>query len=410
MAHKQLSWISAVLSLVLVLVSCGGSGGDTDTTITPPPVAVDPWNSQKLELLTGTATVDFDHCQFVDGAATDARFMHLMRVSVNKDGVYLADGGENCTNVTYGNGLLPDRPLRSAIRKVVDGAVSPVVALNYSMFETLTTVVRYPSAIYQRESDGQTFVLSYVAARSDEGYVVDESVVAQYSLDEWAWKVFTPGLFSFSKGTISVGTPNLVAGILELPPGQVDGQGLAAGFGAPHNLEVDASGLFHLIDQGRIRTIDSTYNVTTLDLAALGITSTVKALDADLQGHIHVLTQRGAGSYTWHRLADSSRLDFDIPQVAAADVLSLETFTVIGSDMLLGVRHPTGDGYTRLYRISAAGGVTEMSGATAASTPQDFLDQPAQYLLPRVQHIEYGVDGNLYLVLPQGVLVARNFT
>ncbi len=53
--------------------------------------------------------------------------------------------------------------------------------------------------------------------------------------------------------------------------------------------------------------------------------------------------------------------------------------------------------------------MTALTGDKTAATPEDFLKDPAPYWLPQVQHIEYGVDGHLYIVLPQGVLVARGF-
>jgi len=55
---------------------------------------------------------------------------------------------------------------------------------------------------------------------------------------------------------------------------------------------------------------------------------------------------------------------------------------------------PMGGWAGRLYRVSANGTVTPLTDENAVS---------------QVQHVEYGVDGHLYVVLPQGVLIARDF-
>ena len=49
-------------------------------------------------------------------------------------------------------------------------------------------------------------------------------------------------------------------------------------------------------------------------------------------------------------------------------------------------------------------------GDTFPASPQDALDEPSKYLLPPVMHIQYGIDGHLYLVLQQGVLRVKDFS
>jgi hypothetical protein len=100
---------------------------------------------------------------------------------------------------------------------------------------------------------------------------------------------------------------------------------------------------------------------------------------------------------------------FTIQQFVNIEPLKFETFTVVGNEIVLGVRQRVGDTDTSLYRVSANGTVKVLTGTAAPAKPEDFLDQPSQYLLPQVQHVEYGVDGHLYIVLPQGVLIARNY-
>ena len=72
--------------------------------------------------------------------------------------------------------------------------------------------------------------------------------------------------------------------------------------------------------------------------------------------------------------------------------------------------HPI-NGNTSLYRIAAATGkATKLTGDTPSDDARDFLAKPATYMLPPVQHVHYGVDGHLYLLLEQGIIIARNFT
>ncbi len=397
MVNKHIPLAAAVLLVAAAVMGCGG--GDTAAPTDPAGL--------KLELLAGTTAADFAHCQAVNGSAAEARFSHLLRIAVYKDAMYLTETDEGCANATYSiNGIMPEN-FGPAIRKLADAKVERAPALNTfgSFGGVIPAMVRHPSGFHRREGSGEMFVLSVVAARSDEGFALDEETVALYT--QWgAWSYYAPGLYRRGQ-ELSASDSDFVAGTHDQPPGYADGRGNAARFVAPHDLEVDAAGVFHLIDDGRIRTINADYQVKTLDHTALGITGQVRALDADHQGRIHVLANQGEANYTWHRLADGTKVTF---QTAAATwhQAQLQTFTIVGDEMVLGVRDVGGE-TTRLYRVSATGTVTPVTGTEVAASPQDFLDQPARYALPPVKHIEYGVDGHLYLVLHQGVLIAREF-
>ena len=109
------------------------------------------------------------------------------------------------------------------------------------------------------------------------------------------------------------------------------------------------------------------------------------------------------------RLCSQRGLSFATQDTTSTEVTTLETFTVVGDTIVVRVRMTLGDVNTQLYRVSSTGSVTRLTGTGAAPTPQDFRDDPSKYELPPVQHVGFGVDGNLYLVLPQGVLVARGY-
>ncbi|MDO5625253.1 MAG: hypothetical protein Q4G71_11245 [Pseudomonadota bacterium] len=407
MHTPSLKQAAAALAAALALASCGGSGSDA-----PPPAEPDPGVPQaafRLQLLAGSTAVDFDHCESVDGEAGAARFSHLLRATVYADAVYLAETGEACRNVRYGSDDLVPENVRPAIRRLSGTAASTAQSfVNRVTFGGVHPVmVRYPSG-FHRSADGQTsFVLGYAAARSERGFALDENEVARYTA-QGGWHYYVPGFFRFAQDHASY--DDLIAGRPGEPPAHADGPGQAAAFVAPHDLEVDAAGLFYLIDDGRIRTIDRDHVVTTLDHAALGITGTVKALDADHQGRIHVLTKH-EGNYTWHRLADGTRTVFQTRAVAfGIGIMTWDTFTVVGNDIVLGSRSLGGGVNSDLFRVTAAGQVTPLTGEAAPTDPAQFLQNPEQHQLPAVQHIEYGVDGHLYLVLPQGVLVARDYS
>lgn len=399
----QLTTLAALTALVLT----AGCGGGSSTSPLPSPGVPAPSAPETLELFTGKATVDFAQCQSTDGAAATAKYSQLQRATVYEDAVYLAETGEVCANVMYDTpGFVPSK-LRPAIRKVSDGAVQTAVRLN-DHFTALShpAMVRYPSGVQRKPGSEALFVLGYAAASSELGFTLVDSEATRYTA-QGGWSYHVPGLFKFTE-TLA-GYDDLVAGTVGQLPRLADGQGHSAGFYAPHDLEADATGRFYLIDQSRIRTIDATFNVATLDNAALGITGTVKALDADRQGRIHALVQRGGPEYSWHRLTDRRRVDFRVRDFVLTEPITFETFAVVGDELVLGVRATSNDKSTQLFRVTSNGTVTELTGTQYAAKPQDFLDNLGQYLLPQVQHIEYGQDGHLYIVLPQGVLRARDF-
>ncbi len=217
-------------------------------------------------------------------------------------------------------------------------------------------MVRYPSGFHRKEGSGEAFVLGCAAAISDHYFLPDKDEVARYT-EHGGWSYYTPGLFRFTGN--SAGYDNLKAGMPGKPPALTDGQALAAGFVAPHDLEVDAQGRFYVIDEDRIRTIDADYKVATLDPVALGITGTVRALDADHQGRIHVIAQRNAASYSWHRLENGSTVDFGINRAVMTEPLGKVTFTVVGDGLVVNERR-LGGALGRLYKVSANGAVTAL--------------------------------------------------
>ncbi len=398
---------SATLWVALAVAGCGG---DSSTPLTPT-------KALTFELLSGAATTDLDHCQSVDGTTASARFSRLLRATVYSDAIYLAETGEGCTNAGYDPAYYGPVNIEPTIRKLSVGSVETIAHLSSSFTVTgdpLPILVRYPSG-FVRNAGSQTggVVLAYVAANSDQGFALDSAELERYNTPSESmtngWDYYVPGLFRLTSNSAT--QEDLAAGAPGLPPALADGQGRSARFVAPHDLEISAAGVFHVIDDGHIRTIDAGNQVRTLDHTALGITGAVKALDADHQGRVHVLAQRGIGRYTMHRLSDGFRLDFQTPDASAtAQPATLETFTVIGNEILLSVRQAgSANNASRLYRVSSTGEVRTLTGNAIPATPEDFLTRPSQYLLPPVQHVEYGVDGHLYIVLPQGLLVARDY-
>ena len=116
------------------------------------------------------------------------------------------------------------------------------------------------------------------------------------------------------------------------------------------------------------------------------------------------MAQAAGGGYTWHRLAVGTKVSFALSfdATAATGVATFETFTVVGDALVLAVRQSGADS-SSLYRVSATGVVTPQ-------TAFDFPSNPVKQALPRSQHLEYGVDGHLYMVLRQGVLVSKDFS
>ena len=80
----------------------------------------------------------------------------------------------------------------------------------------------------------------------------------------------------------------------------------------------------------------------------------------------------------------------------------------MGDDIIFSA-YRAGGKSSQLFRVSSKGVVTKLTGDEQPEKPQDFLEHPEKYRLPAIQHLEYGVDGHLYIVLEQGVLIVRNF-
>lgn len=396
----------AIVFPALLLAGCGGgeSSGPLNPPGAQPPGISPPPPVLRLDLMSGTASVDEENCQSVNGPVDAARFSRLLRATATRDALYLAETGEGCRNTGYENPVFVPRGVLPAIRKMANGRVETEIELHsYFSFMSHPVMVRYPSGFLPHESGQGGMVLAYAAARSSPAFSLDEQEVSRYTA-HGGWNYYVPGLFSFRHAHASY--DDLVAGAPGQPPALADGQGHAARFVAPHDLERDAAGVMYVIDQGRIRTIDRQWQVRSLDHAALGITGTVKALDSDLAGHIHVLAQQAGGRYSWHRLKDGSRLDFSTREGVFTEPVTAESFAVTGEGIVLAIRLPSGA--SQLYRVSARGEVRELTGQRRPATPQDFLERPSEYLLPAVQHLEYGPDKRLYIVLPQGVLLARH--
>jgi hypothetical protein len=384
----------------------------------------------KLELLAGKVTADLTDCHSANGPVATAEFSSLLRAAVYADGVYLTETGESCANVTYdaATGFFPVN-LPAGIRKVSGGAVESL-RLEPVADAMDPTSIRYLSGFQRNAGTGESFVLSYAAASSGKFFQIDAQEALRYNTvpDGYSWEngwaYFPPGLFRVSTGRRVAGKP-----LQRQLPVYTDGQGATAGFIAPHDLEMDASGVLYLIDQSQtvddsgalqilgqpqIRAIDpgAGYLVKTLDLAALGIQGEVRALDSDAQGRIHALTQRGDRSFSWYRLADGAQVDFsldDSPVAVGVGISRRAPFTVAGNDLIVAIS-PGLNAATELYRVSGSDGkATRLTGTQTPATPQDLLDNPAPYAFPDAPHLKYGADGNLYIVLRQGVLVARDF-
>ena len=195
-------------------------------------------------------------------------------------------------------------------------------------------------------------------------------------------------------------------------PSFVDGRGKLAQFQAPHNLEVDASGLLYVIDGGdytHIRTINSSGEVKTLNGYRQWY---IRALDADRQGHIHALAETSSKSFAWHRLSDGSKTDIDLRPDELAEFTprprKVIAFTVLDNEIVLADRWAE-RGASVLYRVSSQGAIKKLTGTRVPASLDDFVKHPDQFALPPVQHLKYGPDGNLYIVLEQGVLIVRDF-
>lgn len=393
MVNKNfLARVASTALLSAVLIGCGGGGGDGSSPIVKPELL-------KLGMLTGRIDVNHNDCQNTTGDISKVKFSNLIRISTYQDEMYLVDTAENCVNENRW----------SYIKRIKNTTVSDAVYLNSpvsAIDSTLTTTVDLPSAFY-RASSGEYYVLGYSAASSDLGFIVNENLVKKYDADG-RWLDFSPGLFRFTnfldeaESLMAADYKSFVAGS-HRAPAILDGQGNNTQFYAPHSLEVDSTGLMYVIDKGTLRTIDKFNNIKTLDLAKLGVMGAVKEIDSDRTGKIHVLASTGGNNYIWHRLSDGSKVNFVVnsDETLVTEIKTIETFTVVGDQLLLAVR-TIGSDISNVYRVSAQGKVSAVDNF-------EFPDNSTKVTIPRIQHLEYGVDNNLYIVLRQGVLVAKNF-
>lgn len=422
--------IAAAFVAACMLAGCGGSDSTPAPTPTPSPAPTPtptptpsptpsptpnpdaPAAKLKLELLTGRAMSDFNDCKSVDGSFEQAQFSYLERIVVYKDAIYLTESGGRCIkNETTTPPLTQAQTFPPKIRKISDGKVETALSLFKSFSGYHPPMVRFPGGFHRDEKTGAFFVLGYSAAHFYRDYYMDPDLFNWYA-STGAWEYFVPGLFRYTDKGVTEN--NLVAGMRGTPPSQwppvmPDGKGTSARFYVPRDLEADASGKFYLIDggyKGKIRTIDAEYEVKTLDLP----NHSFAALDADHAGNMHALERRDKEAYTWHKLTDGSKVDFHYGADAHFPLTrsDVEAFTVVGDSIVFSAYEVFAK-TSQLYRISSKGIVTKLTGDEKPEKPQDFLEHPEKYRLPPIQHLEYGVDGNLYIVLEQGVLIARDF-
>ena len=401
------------LALAAALVACGGSDGDSGQTPAPTPPAPAPQPQPqppivqapfKLEMLAGSTEVDFSDCKGPKELNTPlARisFTHLERVKAESDRLVLTASSENCQK--------PDvSTVGPLLHTIANGSVRSDSFWSYVSIGGWSPLSpMFLNSYYRLGDEGGFIVISYGAAPSETGFELNESLVANYAQRQ-IWKNFGLGLFSRTR---SSSYTLLVAGAPGQPPAHADGKGNAARFTTPHDLEGDADGLLHLIDAGRIRTVDQKdWAVRTLENAALGATGAFKTLDADRLGRIHAIEQVDSRRYVWHRLSDKRRVPFTLAQPPAGK--TVETFAVIGDELLMAVRGMTaeaGKNASTVYRVNASGQSVRVSGSAQPAQASDWLNAPQQFAWPQVQHVEYGPDGHLYVVLPQGVVQAKDF-
>ena len=426
MANKYLFKLIP-LALAAALVACGGGDGDSGSTPAPqPPIVQAPF---KMELLAGSAEVDFQVCPASSWFNDKKRFSHLQRALATNNGLYLVESGEACQAVslyfnehdqrvepiTYGRGeVVPMYYATPYVLQVSDSGVNTVQSLfGPPLFSPtplpLPLSVRFPNSLFFPNGQSRPLVLNHVAASSEQGYALSPTDLARYAASFHGWETHSPGLFQFDRPREDWG--RLVAGTPGQPPGYADGKGKAARFTAPHDLEGDADGLLYLIDAGRIRTVDQKdWQVRTLDNTALGATGVFKTLDSDRMGRVHAIEQINSGRYVWHRLSDKRRVAFTLPQPPAGK--TVETFAVIGDELLMAVRGMTaeaGKNASTVYRVNASGQSVRVSGQAQPAQADDWLNDPQKFAWPQVQHLEYGSDEHLYVALPQGVVRVKDF-
>lgn len=423
MANNRFIYRLSVLSLATLLgISACGGGSDNNP---PAPRPVPPSGTAiPAKLLTGKLVATDDNCQQVDGPAADARYTYLLSATVKKNrALYLTESWEMCNNYSAG----AEQNLR--IRKVENGRVSTYLAFPQSFIAlsrpTTTAILQYPSAVHVADN-GDTWVTGFMAARSFEEYLVDESAIPGLSGTGYQ---YVPGLYHYPADKRppigDILATALVAGTFvpdaQPLPAVVDGQGATAQFYAPHDMEVDASGRMYVIDDYRIRTIDAAYNVQTLDLTArYGIVPrnansklTALALHTDLNGNVHaLLSGTGSGaesSYTWLNLSTGKHVSFK-PLVSTDLAITGRPFYVNHSIVAIGDALIASSGGA-LFKIMSDGTVERLTGDGQAPTDENHapLQDITQTHFQRIQHLEYTADDTLYIVLPQGVVTVENF-
>ena len=414
--------LPALLLCAAFLVSCGG-GSDTPEPApapdpTPAPEPQPEPAALRFELLSGRTAADFSDCP-ADG------FGHLIHMSQGNNGtLYVLDTAARCTNAAQPR-LLP-----------LTGTPEQERDFGWVSERALQLGWRASSAL--AGDDGLTVtVVAGVDERWLETFRPNAAAVQAISAQDDGWQTAVPGLYNVPVATFGMAYSTLVAGapghapaVEGATPVLQDGSGREATLHAPHSLVRGADGDVYFLDGGQVRAATPSYtpimhewgmeyawNVRTLNIAASNVIEPFVALAADAQGNIHALELVNAGGtdFVWHRLADGSQQAFSLdnaPDVATfLNSRTIASFAVIDGDMLLAVRRIKDGNATRLLRVSGrTGHVSELSGSAPSADASDFLAHPDQYRLPPVQHVFASAAGDVYLVLEQGIVVARGFT
>ena len=83
---------------------------------------------------------------------------------------------------------------------------------------------------------------------------------------------------------------------------------------------------------------------------------------------------------------------------------------MVGDELLVAVRQAVaGSNASWLYRVDAKGGVARLTSTESLALPGTAANTTKSYVFPRVQHLEQGVDGYLYIVLEQGILRVKGY-
>ena len=394
------------LLVCMFLASCGGSGGVVEPP-PPPPVA----SNYNVELFTGRTTVNYKECDLVGDTLQTAGFFNLSKIAVYKDSIELLESYEYCPladHVPFEFRIIKGNKVERILSEddAGIGFKGPPSA-------------KFPSGFYKL-ADNDYYVVGFAAARSNRNFEVDAAMVAKLNVQQGpytGWDYFSHGFYRYGKNTPS--TRILAAGA-SAAPAVVDGQGRGAQFYVPHDLEADAQGLLYTVDNGQVRTIDRGYQVKTVGNAEVGVGGAVKALDADRAGVIHVLGRQPDGGYVWSQLLGGKKAEGTSARAfklratdGPANLQTIETITVVG-DSLLVARRQYEASTSELFRVTlSSGAVEDLTGsgriAWPSSGPAAGTGGGAASPFPQVQHLEYGVDGHLYIVLPQGVLRVKDF-